>query len=183
MRAEQTDEQLVRAHRAGDEQAFAELFRRYQGGVYRSAYLIVGNSSDSENVLQDTFVKAWQNLPGLKNPALFKPWLWRIMVRTAWACCRGRQEVAVADVWDETVPARGDLLDDVLREERQSALMAAVRRLDDKHRLVVILYYYDEMSVREIAQAVGVLPGTVKSRLWAARRQLRKELEQGGNGR
>lgn len=176
-----TDGELVQAFCGGDEAAFGELYRRYQGGVYRSAFLIVGNSSDSENVLQDTFIKAWQNLHSLRDPARFQPWLWRIMVRTAWACCKKRREEPRE--CPEPAGVGESLLDGVLRNERRGELLAAVDSLGIKQRTVVILYYYDEMSVQEIAEATGALPGTVKSRLWAARRQLKKQLEQGGFGR
>lgn len=164
--------------------AFGELFARYRAGVLRSAYLIVGNRADSENVLQDTFVKVWQNLPALKNPDGFRPWLMRIMVRTAWDCCRRRgQEQPVADVWDGAdVPQGESSLDVVLAAERADCVWAAVQRLDVKHRTVVVLYYYDELPVQEIARVCGVPVGTVKTRLWAARRRLRVQLrELGGN--
>lgn len=181
------DAELVRACQAGDEAAFAELFGRYKGQVMKSAFLIVGNEADSENVLQDTFVKVWQKLPTLRDPESFAPWLRRIMVRIAWACCKKRSaETPMAEMWqaaDEAREVAGDAatpLDGVLAAENREAVWAAVCRLDVKLRTVVVLFYYDELSVREIAEATGVLTGTVKSRLWATRRKLKQNLQDWG---
>lgn len=177
------DAELVRACQAGDEVAFAELFGRYKARVMKSAFLIVGNVADSENVLQDTFVKVWQKLPALRDVSCFEPWLRRIMVRTAWDCCKKRSaEAPVAEVWQTADEAgvAGDSatpLDGLLAAESRDTVWAAVSRLDVKLRTVVVLYYYDELSVREIAEATGVLVGTVKSRLWAARRRLKQDLQ------
>lgn len=178
------DEALVVAFQAGDEAAFALLFERYKSRVLRTAFLIVGNHCDSENVLQDSFIKVWRNLPGLNDPTSFRPWLWRIVIRTAWEYCRRQgAEQPVAEVWQEQRPDEDQIpssLELIVQAERRQELLAAVNRLDIKHRTVVILYYYNEMSVQEIAAATGTLVGTVKSRLFTARRLLRRRL--GNNG-
>ncbi len=173
------DAALVKAFLAGDSTAFAELYERYKTPALRTAFLIVGNSSDSENVLQDTFVKVWQSLGSLKNAEHFKPWFMRILVRTAWEYCRKQgREQPVADVWEQKAPPvdEGSLLEQVLQTERHNELWAAINSLDVKQRTVIVLYYYSEMSVAEIAAATGAYSGTVKSRLFAARRQLRRLL-------
>lgn len=177
------DETLVRAFQEGNTGAFGQLYERYKSQVLRTAFLIVGNHCDSENVLQDSFIKVWKSLPGLKDPARFRPWLWRIVIRTAWEYCRRRDvEQPVEAVWDacpmcdEQAP---DSLDIIMQAENHKDLLGAVNKLDLKQRTVIILYYYNELSVQEIAAATGALPGTVKSRLWAARRKLRRALAGG----
>ena len=87
------DETLVRAFQAGNLDAFDELFVRYQTQTLRTAVLITGNYQDSENILQETFIKCYQSLPQLKNPAQFKTWLYRILTRTAWAYCKKQKTV------------------------------------------------------------------------------------------
>ncbi|MBQ2888734.1 MAG: RNA polymerase sigma factor [Firmicutes bacterium] len=177
------DETLVRAFRAGNTGAFGQLYERYKSQVLRTAFLIVGNHCDSENVLQDSFIKVWQNLPGLKDPACFRPWLWRIVTRTAWEYCRRRDvEQPVEAVWDVCRMSEEQAqssLDVIMQAENHKALLGAINELDLKQRTVIILYYYNELSVQEIAAATGALPGTIKSRLWAARRKLRRTLTAG----
>lgn len=186
---ERSDEELVCAFQAGEENAFAEVYDGHKSAVQRTAYLIVGNHSDSENILQDTFVKAWQNLSSLKDPSRFEPWLMRIMVRTAWQYCRKRRgEQAVADLWESVPEGKIETvceqpIERILQIERQEELWSAVNRLDMKHRTVVILYYYNEMSVQEIATATGTLAGTVKSRLFTARKMLRQQMDKAKAGR
>lgn len=183
--AEKAEAELVLAFQGGDGEAFGELYRRRCSAVQRTAYLIVGNRSDSENVMQDTFVKVWQNLPKLKNPACFEAWLMRILVRTAWQYCRRRgSEQPVGEVLEPVTEAADEGSEPsglLLASERRDRLWLAVNRLDIKQRTVIILHYYNEMSVQEIAAAIGVPVGTVKSRLFAARRTLRRELGSKGD--
>lgn len=174
------EEALVRAFQMGDSNAFAELFDLYKNQVLRTAFLIVGNHCDSENVLQEVFIKVWCNLSDLKDPTRFKPWLWRIVTRTAWAYCRKRDvEQPVASVFDACqvdLSETSSLPEMLMRAEHHNALLEAINSLELKQKTVVILYYYNELSVKEIAAATGALPGTVKSRLFAARRNLRQVL-------
>ena len=72
----------------GDESAFDELYRSFSGKLYRMAYFITGNQSDSEDVLQETFVKCYLHRKSLKDPERFEAWLYQILVRTAWKLCR-----------------------------------------------------------------------------------------------
>ena len=74
----------------GDESAFDELYRSFSGKLYRMAYFITGNQSDSEDVLQETFVKCYLHRKSLKDPERFEAWLYQILVRTAWKLCRKR---------------------------------------------------------------------------------------------
>lgn len=177
------DEALVRAFQEGDDSAFVRLFERYKSRVLRTAFLIVGNHCDSENVLQDSFIKVWRSLPGLKDPTRFQPWLWRIVTRTAWEYCRKRDiEQPVETVWEVCRPEEGQTissLEVLMQTENRQALLSAINELELKQKTVIILYYYNELSVQEIAAVTGTLPGTVKSRLWAARRKLRRVLAAG----
>ncbi len=169
---------LARRFQAGDEAAFAELYELYKTPALRSAFLITGNHFDSENVLQETFWKCYRNLPRLKDPAKFKPWFYRILTRTAWEYCQKRdRETPVAEVLppDRQEPA------DLAAEQAEAAetrreLLAAIDKLPWPQKTAVILYYYNELSVEEIAKATGCLTGTVKSRLFNARRNLKKNL-------
>ena len=174
------DEALVLAFQSGDSSAFDRLFHRYKDRVLRTAFLITGNHCDSENVLQESFIKVWGSLPALKDPARFRPWLWRIVTRTAWQYCRRRDvEQPVEDIWEGCLidsSAAISSLDVLMQAESRNALLKAVNSLSLQQRTVIILHYYNDMSVQEIAAATGTLSGTVKSRLFAARRKLRQSL-------
>lgn len=186
---------FVEAMIAGDERAFDEIYHSYSRKLYRMAYFITGNHSDSEDILQETFVKCYLHRKELKNPEGFASWIYQILVRTAWKLEKKKRktgEISYEGVLEQedasgTRMARQlceDLsapnpLEELLQKEAQTELGQVVRQLDIKYRTVVMLYYYNGLSVREIAKIMGIFEGTVKSRLSKARKLLYQQLESG----
>lgn len=175
------DAMLVRQFQGGDEAAFEQLYRQYKTPALRAAYLLTGNLCDSENVLQEAFLKCYRCLGGLRNPDGFKSWFWRILTRTAWDYCRQRnRECPVEDIFDAYQAGLAPVcssLDSLIGREEAAQIMAAINRLPLKQKTVIILYYYNDFSVAEIAEVTGALPATVKSRLYLARRSLQDMLQ------
>lgn len=172
------DEELVRRFQRGETDAFDPLYRRYRDQALRMAYLITGSRSDAEDVVQETFVSCYRQLGRLREPSRFRPWLLRSLTRAAWrACCKAGREEPVPEFFESACGAGESALEPVLRRETADRLYRALRTLDPKRRTIVVLYYWDEMSVREIARVTGCLEGTVKSRLHSARTLLRQALE------
>lgn len=180
---------LITRMTEGDEAAFDELYHSYSGKLYRMAYFITGNRSDSEDILQETFVKCFLHRKELKQPERFESWLYQILVRTAWRSekrRKGKRELSFDGILDneedtgmaERIQRDGkaEPLEQVLKAEMSSELWKAVNRLGMKHRTVVLLYYYNDLSTKEIAVMTGTLEGTVKSRLHKARLLLREQL-------
>ncbi len=170
----------------GDESAFDALYHSYSGKLYRMAYVITGNKSDSEDILQETFVKCFLHRRELKEPERFESWLYRILVRTAWRSVKKRTDLSLDGILDnpedtgmaERVSrdqASGPL-EQVLDREASRELWSAVLGLDVKHRTVILLYYYNELSTREIPRLTGTLERTVKSSLFHTSILLRDQL-------
>ena len=176
-----SDEMLVRAFQAGDTSAFEELFMRYQTQALRSAVLITGNYYDGENVLQEAFIKCYRFLPKLKKTDQFKTWFYRILTRTAWAYCKKQKKEQpveeIYDVYQASLPLEKSLLEIVEENEYQSNLLAAINRLNPKQRIVVILYYYDEMKIKDISRVLKISESAVKKRLERARNLIREIIE------
>ena len=175
-----TDAALAERARDGDERAFAELVRAYQGIAFRTAFLLTGSAADAEEAAQTAFVKAWAALPRFRRGAEFRPWLLRIVVNEAHNRRRSGQRrdalvvrAAAADVSGDAVPSPEAAL---VAEERREALLAAVRRLDERDRDVLVCRYFLELSELETAEALGVRHGTVKSRTARALERLRAEV-------
>nr|WP_297180991.1 RNA polymerase sigma factor [uncultured Agathobaculum sp.] len=170
-----TDEQLVRRMQQGDMQAFDELYARYKDDAYRVACLITGNRADGEDLAQEAFVTCVRSIGSLRDGAKFRPWLIRTLTRAAWKYCRkARRETPVAEFFET---GEGEsALSAVLRTDEQRRLYEAMYALDEKRRTVLVLYYFDNRPVKEIARTLGVTEGTVKSRLFSARRHLRQAL-------
>jgi len=174
-----TDAELVRMWKQGDRSSFDKLYEKYKDLALRTAYLICRKKEDSEDILQETFVICHLHIGELKKESEFKSWMLRILVRESYRILREKQR----DIPDDEVNIRlsgqtvPDILDQELALERKMTILQALNKLSPNHRLVVILYYYDELTVKEIARMTGCLEGTVKSRLFFARRKLRAILE------
>ena len=174
---EQSVTYLVRRMTEGDSQAFDQLMGYYYPKVLRMAYLISGNHADSEDIVQETFVLCWMNRKKIKEPERFSSWLYRTLTREAWRICRkSRREQPLEEVYGEEEPQVSSVLDEVLAHYRDDELYRAIRNLPVKQRTAVVLYYFNQMSTREIAGIMGCLEGTVKSRLYTARANLKQEL-------
>lgn len=173
-----TEREMIIRMQQGEDEAFSWLFRKYQSRVLRMAYLISGNYADSEDIVQETFVKCYTYRRHLREPERFEPWLYQIMTRTAWRMVKkGRREQPAEEIREEE-PLRTDaLLEAVIHSEERMALWEAVQSLELRQRTAVVLYYYNQMSTREIAKAMGCLEGTVKSRLHTARKNLKQKLD------
>ena len=173
-----TEREMTVRMQQGDEEAFAWLFHGYQNRVLRMAYLISGNYADSEDIVQETFVKCYTYRKHLKDPEKFEPWLYQIMTRTSWRILKkNRREQPAEEIRDEYEPDQDSApLESVLRSEEREQLWDAVQGLEIRQRTAVVLYYYNQMSTKEIAKAMGCLEGTVKSRLHTARKNLKDRL-------
>lgn len=177
------DVELVRRMMAGDGEAFGELMIRTQRDLMRLSYLISGNYADSEDIVQETYVQAFLKRGTIKSPEFFKTWLIRTMTRTAWRYLKKKgREMPSGDATEDQAAALFGSLEDAAalqaeRDDENRRLYEAIFRLPVKHRTAVILYYFEEMTTKEIAAASGCLEGTVKSRLYTARRRLKEELD------
>jgi RNA polymerase sigma-70 factor (ECF subfamily) len=183
-----TDESVLLAQsREGDTRAFAELVRRYEGKIFRLAQHITQNREDAEDVLQETFMKAYEHLDQFKGDSKFYTWIVRIAVNQALMKLRRRktdksvsldeqidtgEDTIVREIaaWDE------DPEQQFSREELGSILDRAIQSLDPPYRSVFVLRDIDELSTEETAEALGLSVPAVKSRLLRARLQLREKL-------
>lgn len=176
-------EALIRRCRRGDRLAIEALIRRYQNYVYRLCYLVMRTEQDAEDMTQETFIRACRALPRfeIREGTSFEAWLYRIAVN----CCRSRMRRRWYQVlpWPDPAPqliAEPEAQPDRVLEqgEWRNEILEVVHSLGDKHRLVVILRYYAGLSNEEIARALDIPSGTVRSRLHTARQRLKVVLEQ-----
>lgn len=178
LEAEQEAE-LVRRMKQGDRAAFDKLYEQYYDRLYRTACMITGSRTDGEDVTQETFIKAYLNCDKLKKDELFRYWIYQILNRTAWQIAKKHAKerpeehiMELADTSTADSPANR-----ILQDEQGRTLTEAIRRLEYRQRMTIILYYYNELGTREIAKVMGCMEGTVKSRLFTARKNLRLQLE------
>jgi len=175
------DTELVARAVRGDQGAYEELVRMYQGIAYRTAYLFAGNAEDAQEAAQDGFVKAYRALGRFRLGAPFRPWLLQIVSNEARNRRRstGRREAltlrVAADAGSaDAAPSPESAL---LSAERRAELLDAVGRLRREDAEVIACRYFLDLSEEETAATLGWRRGTVKSRLSRALERLRAELE------
>ena len=185
---ENNEEQaLVERARAGDAQAFTTLVNRYERKIFRLAKHITQNDEDAEDVLQESFLKAYSNLDTFQGQSKFYTWLVRIAVNQSLMKLRKRKSDRTVSldephetdedtvtreiaVWDEDPEKKYS------QEELREILSKAVDGLKPGFRTVFVLRDIEELSTEETAEALGISVPAVKSRLLRARLQLREKL-------
>lgn len=180
------DALLVRRSRDGDPDAYAELVTRYEAVAARTAYVITGSRADAEEVAQEAFVKAFYALDRFREGAPFRPWLLRIVANEAVnrRKAAGRRPTVDLSVVEDR-PSHDTALSPegaALAAERRDTVLAALRRMRDEDRLVIAYRYFLELSEAEMAEALGVARGTVKSRLSRAIARLREAMGERADG-
>jgi RNA polymerase sigma-70 factor (ECF subfamily) len=166
----------IRRSQAGDSEAFAALFHKHKNLVYRTAYLMLGNAGEAEDLLQDVFLEVYRSLRTYQpGKGAFTTWLYRITVNDCLNHKRSRRWTPVP--LDEATPIPQAVPLGEERREIDDEVWRAVSRLSPKLRVVVILRYYWDMSYAELTQVLNVPLGTVKSRLNQALQHVKRELE------
>ncbi|HEX3878749.1 MAG TPA: sigma-70 family RNA polymerase sigma factor [Bryobacteraceae bacterium] len=178
---------LVEQSRQGDTEAYGQLVRRYQNKIFRLAQHITQNREDAEDVLQETFLKAYEHLDQFQGNSKFYTWVVRIAVNQALMKLRRRKNDKSVSL-DETIDTGEDTIvreiaawdedpeQRLSREEIGGILDTAVQSLEAPYRSVFVLRDIEELSTEETAEALGLSVPAVKSRLLRARLQLREKL-------
>ena len=168
-----TDAELVNAALDGEKQAFAVLVKRYERPVRAVALNVLGDHHLAKDVTQDAFVRAYERLAGLRRPEAFGSWLMRIAHRCALESARRKPKEAQLDTEIATAVESPDGQFD----ESKQRLLVAVVKLPKAERQAVMLRYFGDNSVKEVAEIVERSVGTVTKQLSRAHKRLRKILE------
>jgi RNA polymerase sigma-70 factor (ECF subfamily) len=174
------DRDIVVAVLGGDRDAFGRLVERYQGRLFGLVLMMVRQPAAAEEVAQDAFVRAFVHLGQYDPNRPFYPWLAAVAVRLAqnWLRQQGtrvrREGVALDDTAEPAAAASS--LTTLISDEQSRRLWRAVAALSSGERTAVTLFYRDGLAVSDIAAALGVTTGTIKTLLFRARRHLRERI-------
>lgn len=150
-----------------DHETFTTLVRQYTPNMYRLSYGMLRSGADAEDAVSEAVLKAWENLEKLKKPECFKAWIMQITANEARKIYRHTRKVSCMEAMEEIAPAFAD---------EYHELWDAVMKLDERYRAVIILYFYENLSLKEIGKALHIAEGTVKSRLSRGKRMLKEML-------
>ncbi len=166
--------ELVELARAGDAEAFRDLVDGVSGRLYGIAYRILRDPDWAQDALQRALIQVWEGLPGLRDLGRFDAWTYRLVVHASYRESRRRgrwnalvREIPVEPTGDDRV---GEVLD---RDEVERSF----RRLTPEHRAVLVLRHYLGLPIEEVAEILGIPPGTAASRLHYATRSFRAAFE------
>ncbi len=184
------DYELIQAIQAGQKDLFPELIQRYEQALYNFGLKMCGQSSDAEDIVQDTFLNVFKYIQDFRYETKFKNWLYRIATS---ACIKKRrrskfaperelslEEFLPADesaVEHEVPPWAALPLERLLNEELGRVLRKAILELPENYRVVLVLRDIEDFSTEEAAQILGITPSNVKVRLHRARLFVRNQLK------
>jgi RNA polymerase sigma-70 factor (ECF subfamily) len=176
-----SDADAVRDVRRGDQEAFAQLVASYQRRLFGLVLMMVREPAGAEEITQDAFLRAYTHIDAYEERRPFYPWLATIAIRLAqnWLRSHGRTTRREGTALEQVKePRTGAVaLASLIADERSRSLWAAVAALPSGERTAVVLFYRDHLPVRDIARALGVTTGTIKTLLFRARRHLRQRLQ------
>jgi RNA polymerase sigma-70 factor, ECF subfamily len=167
---------------AGNEDAIDSLFRQYELGVFRLALSIVDDPLEAGEITQETFISAIRALGKYKERQSFKAWLYTIAVNCSRSHLRKRRarerlQATLTRIFRIEFEKQVLPEESFIQTEKEAALWKSLNQLNDQLRIVVVLRYFHELSIREISGILSIPEGTIHSRLHAAREQLRMALE------
>jgi len=169
------DRDLVLAAQRGDEAAFVDLVRLRADRLYAIAYRVLRDVDRAEDAVQDALVIAWRDLRGLRDPDRFDAWSHRLLVRICIdQASRERRRAANLRMLPIDGPAAPD---DTLTMADRDQLERGFRRLSPEQRAILVLHHYEGYAPSEIAELLGIPPGTARSRLHHAHRAMRAALD------
>jgi RNA polymerase sigma-70 factor (ECF subfamily) len=181
-----SDRELIDRTLAGDGGAFGILVERFQRKIFRVAFAIVRDEMEADGVTQDTFVQAYTNLAKFQGRSEFETWLTRIAINKSRDTLRRRRFVSLFTVNDhneeeyviEPVDTRPDPERQLASVQLRAAIERAERSLSAQQKTIFRLRHYENLSLEDIAQHLGLRAGTARAHLFRAIHKIRKELEQ-----
>lgn len=157
---------LVKRSKKGDKEAFSQLIDQNRQMLYNTALLVLRQEDDALDALQDAILACWENLPSLRKDRYFKTWLVKILLNKCRDVQRGKSHFAYV----EELPESGDEPDwDTSMDVRRT-----MDKLGENDQLLLSLFYYDDFSVRQIADALSLSEGAVRTRLTRSRERFKK---------
>lgn len=157
---------LIKRSKKGDKEAFALLMDMHRQMLYNTALLVLHQEDDALDAIQDAILACWENLPTLRKDQYFKTWLVKILLNK----CRDIQRSQGHYAFVEELPESGDEPD----WDTHMDVGRAMDRLGDQDQLILSLFYYDDLNIRQIAEALSISEGAVRTRLTRSRERFKK---------
>jgi RNA polymerase sigma-70 factor (ECF subfamily) len=167
---------LVMKAQQGNDKAFLTLFQKYEQDIYRTAFIYVKNQSDALDIVQETAYRSFKSIKNLKEPNYFKTWIIRIAINCSLDLLR-KQKNLVHMIPDFEEFVSGNVNEDFGLE---ISIQDLIERLNEYEKSVIILRFYEDLTIKEVAETLDIPLGTAKTILYRALNKLRKDLKGAG---
>lgn len=165
---------LIERARLREADAFTELMTSQMQHMYKTAYAILSNDDDAADAISDTILACWEKLGQLKEPNYFRTWMTRILVNKCYDILREKEHLLTEDEMP-AVPVQDE-------QYERAEWKEAIARMDEKYRVVMLLYYVEGFRTAEISELLEIPESTVRTRLARGREKLAREYFADGEG-
>ena len=159
---------LVRKSKKGNNSAFSILIKSYEKDLYKVAIAMTKNDDDALDCIQEAILQAYISIKDLRQDEYFKTWLIKILINKCNALLKKNKKILNLDV--------NTSKNDTVEQSDRLELKDSINSLDSDLRIIIILYYYEDMSIKDISESLNIPQGTIKSRLSRARSKLKEML-------
>ncbi|WP_100804304.1 RNA polymerase sigma factor [Ulvibacter sp. MAR_2010_11] len=177
-----TDQYFIDKTIQGDTQAYGTLVERYQDFVFTIALRIVKHREEAEEIAQDTFIKAFESLASFRGESKFSSWLYSIAYRKALDCIRKNKKHRASEFLDEIGEHNFETIENALsyleEKERKEVIQNCILQLAEDDAAIITFYYFEDQSVKEIAEITGLSEDNIKIKLYRSRKKLFTLLKQ-----
>lgn len=172
----QSDQYYINQVLEGKVNAFSILVERYQSLVYTVVYRMIKNKELAEEVAQDSFIKAYKSLSNYRGDAKFSTWLYTIAYRKSLDAIKANKRMMTSELIEEINEGEIELVNDALSylqaKERKKIISDSILKLPEDEAAIITLYYFEEKSVKEIVDIIGLTADNVKIKLYRSRKKL-----------
>jgi len=182
---------LVKMAISGDQDAYEELVRRYQPGLFKMIYQMIKNREETEDLVQETFIKAFKSLESYNNKYAFSTWLYKIAYNHSIDAIRKKKlrvfsidrpiKVKDGDVMPQICDDSSSPERELMYREKKKIIHNYISLLPERYRRVIVLRHQEEYSYEEISKMLNIPIGTVKARIFRAREIIKKRLKEDGS--
>ncbi len=178
---ELVDYNVIDKAKKGDRNAFILIYSTYRQKIYSTAFFILKDHQHAEDVVQETFLQVHLKIHKLKAVEAFEGWLYKIAANYCLKLLKKAKCTDAIELDEDICQLKGSDLDMpdniIIQMEMEAMVIKGIYSLDSKHRVVLTLFYFNNMSIRDIANTIGCSEGTVKSRLYYGKKVLRTLLD------
>ncbi len=168
---------MVKRCQQGDLESFEQLYKDYSKNALGTAYLIAGHKGIAEDIVQEAFFQCYKNIQNLRDANTFDVWFYKLLVRIAWKMsAKYKHTVPIEEISCKNTWQKESLQSELGSRETRLVVYEAIEKLSPPLKAVIILHYFNDMTIKQISMVLGCLQGTVKSRLHNAKKNLEKEL-------